>query len=157
MRDGTYFFRSRAQVFWVGRRCYTISINRSTWFIVCFFSFGCLYFVWHYGTAVRQNSNYSWWRRFLIQHVSICNLICLNGFWLYLTFLKLHDKQIVHLYDIEIFVQIILIWTALPRTSYLTSNFNSLILVENSHWLFHLDWLFEIWTDPDIFQNLILE
>ena len=44
---------------------------------------------------------------------------------------------------------------ALPRLNHLTSNFNSVIFFENSHWPFNLDWLFEIRTDPGFVQNPI--
>ena len=57
--------------------------------------------------------------------------------------LKSHYKRIGHMYDIDIWnqnmVQIILILIALLRTNYLMSNFNSLIQIENSHWMFNLD------------------
>ena len=152
MPDRTYFRRLQAQVFQVGRSCYTIIINVSKWFIVCL---GCSYFVWHFGAEVRQNSKKYRWRRCSIQHVRICDLICSNGLWLYLTVIKSHDKRIGDLCDIDIFVQIILSSTALPHTNYLTFNFNGLIFFENSHWLFHLDWLFEIQTDPEFVQNMI--
>ena len=60
-----------------------------------------------------------------------------------LTVLKSHYERIGHMYDIDIWdysvVQIILILIILLRTNYLTSNFNSLILFDNSHWLFNLD------------------
>ena len=147
-----YFHRLRAQVFRVWRRCYTISINVSTWFIIFL---GYLYFVWRFGATFFRTSKNSWWCRCSRQHVRICNLICSKVLQSYLTVLKLHEERIGHLYDIEIFVQIILSLIALPRTNYLTSKFNSLIFLENYHWLFHLDRLFGIQDDPGFFQNSI--
>ena len=57
-------------------------------------------------------------------------------------------QQIGHLYDIKIFVQIILSLTALPHMNYFTYNLNSLIFIENSHWLY-------IWTDYSIFWLIL--
>ena len=149
-----YFYRLWAQLFRFGWRCYTISINVSTWFIA---RLGRLYFVWRFVTAFCRNSKKYWWCRCLRQHVRICNLIFSNGLQSYLTVLKLHDKRIGHLYEIKTFVRIILSLTSLPCTNYLTSNFNSLIFFVDYHWIFHLDWLFEIRTDPEFVQNPIWE
>ena len=44
---------------------------------------------------------------------------------------------------------------ALPRFKHITSNLNILILFHNSHWIFDLDLLFKIRTNPGYVQNLI--
>ena len=53
------------------------------------------------------------------------------------TVLKSHDKNMGHVYDINLWeekdFQITLGLTALPLTNYITSNFNSLIFLETSH------------------------
>ena len=110
-RDGTYLYKSWSQIFWVGQSCYTISTYISTWFIVFFH----LYFVRRFGAAVRLNSKKSWWCRCSRQHVRIYDLIFQKNFLLYPTVLTLHYEQIGHLYDIEMFDQIILYLIALPR------------------------------------------
>ena len=72
---------------------------------------------------------------------------------------KLHFKRIGHLHDIDFWdlrvVQIILSKKSLPCLNYLAYNFNSLILFNNYNWASDLNWLFETWTDPEFFQNLI--
>ena len=153
-RDGTYFYRSRAQVFRFGQRFYMIIVNVSSLFIVYL---GRLYFVWRFGAAVCQTSKNYWWRYCPRQHVKICDSICSNGLVSYPTVLKSLYERIGHLYDIDIFVQIILSLIALPCTNYLTFNFDSPIFSENYHWLFHLDWLFEILTDTGSVQDQIWE
>ena len=91
------------------------------WFI------GRLYFVWRFSAAVHRTSKKYRWRRCSRQHVRIFNLICSNGLRSSLKVLKSYDKRIRNLYDINIFVQIILSLIALHSTNYLNYNFNSLI------------------------------
>ena len=92
-RGGTYFYRSRAEVFPVGRRCYTISSNISTWFIVCFCH---LYFVFasllqsiklqrSLGDANAQDS-------ILWSIIQFLQTVCDRTFIL----LKSHYKQVSH-------------------------------------------------------------
>ena len=87
--DGTYFYRSRAHVFWVGWRFHTMSTNIYTWFIVCF---GCLYFLWIFVTTVLQTSKKFWWRCCSRQHVRIYNSICSNVLQLYLYSAKIVSR-----------------------------------------------------------------
>ena len=137
MHDKTYIYRSQSQVFQVGRRWYMISTDISTWIIVCS---GRFYFFSRFGAAVPQTLKKSWWRRCSRQHVIIWNLICSNGFRFYPTVLKSHYERIDHLYDINIFVQIILSLIALPCTNYLTFN---LLIIQNSDWSWILQNLIE--------------
>ena len=105
--------------------------------------------MWRFGAAARQTSKKSWWRRCSRHNVRICDFICSNVLRSYLTVLKLYGERISHFHDIEIIFQIILSLIASPCMNDLTSNFNRLIFFDSSHWLFHLDWLFEIRTDPE--------
>ena len=142
-RNRIYFHRLQAQVFRIGQSCYIISYNVSTWFNYCI---GCIYFVWCFVAAVCQTLNKYWWRCCSRYHIRICNLICSNGSWSYLTVLKLQKEQISHLYDIDIFWSIVLSLTAWLCINNFTSNnqskWNSLIFFEKNYRLFHSDWLF---------------
>ena len=69
------------------------------WFIVCL---GRLYFGWRFGAAICRTSKKSRWRCCSIQHVKICDLICLKKrFAIVLFSIQSHKKRIGHLYDIE--------------------------------------------------------
>ena len=124
---------------------------------VLFFCLGYLYFVWLFGATVCQTSKKSWWCHCFRMHLIIWILICSNGLRLYHTVQKLHDKWIGRLYDIDIFIKIILWLTVFPCTNCITYNFSIVIFFKNPYWLFHLDWLFEIWTDPEFVQKSIQE
>ena len=127
-RDRTYFFRLQAQVFRVKRRCYTISTN--IYYTLFIFWFGCLNFVWSFGDAVRRIPEKSRWCHCLRKRVRIYDSIFSNSLRSYLTVLKSNYERIGNLYDINIFVQMILSLISLPHTYYLTSKFNSLIFLK---------------------------